>query len=356
MESQRGFGRVSRAWWAVTALAALGASPQEPWETARNSLPPVTVAPNVPLPPVQGQPIAPVPLPMPMPPRIDRAVVPASNPVPALQTTIPTRPVAPAPSLAPRPAPSLSPNVAPSPAPPASLVAPSLGAPPLVANAPELVAAPNTRVYVINGLDPFGWGGLSQMADRIRDSGYPDTRFGAWYQVLKFDREIRAMHRQDPGAQVVLIGYSLGVYRAKALAGRLTRDGIPVAMVGYIGGDYLRNTPSSLAGGTRVVNVTGDGYLLTGKNLLFNGTELTGADNVRMPGVRHFGLPKQEQTLNALVNGINSATGSGWSSPAVVAGSSGVPGRIAVGTEVIPPVASTPNPYTSASPYAAGRR
>ena len=58
----------------------------------------------------------------------------------------------------------------------------------------------NTYVYVINGVDPFGWGGLSQMTERIRDAGYPDTKFGGWYEVLRFDRQIRAMHRQDPGA------------------------------------------------------------------------------------------------------------------------------------------------------------
>jgi hypothetical protein len=141
------------------------------------------------------------------------------------------------------------------------------------------------------------------------------------------------------------------VYRARAIANRLTRDGIPVAMVGYIGGDYLRNTPSNMPGGTRVVNVTGDGYLLTGRNLFFNGTELSGADNVRMPGVRHFSLPKQEQTLSALVSGINSATGGGWTGPAVAGSASGVPAGIAVGSEVIP------QPTTASSPiYATGRR
>jgi hypothetical protein len=189
------------------------------------------------------------------------------------------------------------------------------------------------------------------MSDRIRDSGYPDTHYGGWYQVLQFDRQIRQAYRQDPNMQVVLIGYSLGVYRAKALANRLIRDGIPVAMVGYIGGDYLRNTPSSLPNGTRVVNVTGDGYLLTGRNLFFNGTELSGADNVRMPGIRHFGLPKQEQTYNALLNGINSSAGGGasWTSPAVAVGPSGVPGKIAVGSEVIPqpPTISTSSPIYS---------
>jgi len=265
-------------------------------------------------------------VPMPMPARIDRAVVPASNPVPA---TMPGRPAAPAPA----------PALAPAPA----------HVPPAILGAPAAAAVPNTRIYVLNGLDPFGWGGLSQMADRLRDSGFQDTRFGAWYQVLKFDREIRQAYRQDPSSQIVIIGYSLGVYRARALASRLTRDGIPVAMVGYIGGDYLRNSPSNMPGGTRVVNVTGDGYLLTGKNLFFNGTELSGADNVRMPGVRHFGLPKQEQTLNAMVNGIHSATGGGWVPPVVAGSSGGVPGGIAVGPEVMPqpPAASASSPISA---------
>ena len=181
--------------------------------------------------------------------------------------------------------------------------------PPTTTTYSQPLATGNTYVYVINGVDPFGWGGLSQMTERIRDAGYPDTKFGGWYEVLRFDRQIRAMHRQDPGAQFVIIGYSWGVYRAKALANRLNRDGIPIAMVGYIGGDYLRNTPESLQmGSSRVVNVMGDGYLLTGRNWFFNGTDLNGADNLRMPGVRHFGLPKQEQTVGALVSGINSAT------------------------------------------------
>jgi hypothetical protein len=335
MKSHRGAGRagVSKVWVAVVAVASLGAAPPESWETVRPLLPPVTVAPNLPPP-------AAVPLPMPMrpmPPRVDRAVMPAGKQTPGLPTTMPAQPAIPA------PLPAIPAPARPAPTQPAPLTDIST------------YAVPNTRVYVLNGLDPFGWGGLSQLADRIRDSGYPDTRFGRWYQSLRYDREIRQMHREDPSAQVVIIGYSLGVYRAKAMANRLTRDGIPVAMVGYIGGDYLRNVPSSTPGGVPVVNVTGNGYLLTGKNLFFNGTEITGADNVRMPGVNHFSLPKQEQTLNALVNGMNAATGrGGWSmpSPSGLAGSSsGVPAGIAVGPEVIP------QPSMSASsPISAGRR
>jgi hypothetical protein len=282
--------------WGVTGLAALGAAPPDEWRAAQPSLPPVAVAPGDPIMP--NRTVA--------TPRTDRALQPAANQAAPLPTTMPTRP-APSATAAP------------------ILTAPAMAAP-YIPHVPgkigsqaalgtpsstyyQTLPAGNTHVYVINGVDPLGWGGLSQMADRIRDSGYPDTKFGGWYEVLRFDRQIRQTHREDPSAQFVIIGYSWGVYRAKALANRLNRDGIPIAMVGYIGGDYLRNTPASLQmGQSRVVNVMGDGYLLTGRNWFFNGTDLAGADNIRMPGIRHFGLPKQDQTFNTLMSGLNAST------------------------------------------------
>lgn len=304
----------------VSALAGLGAGPSESWETVRASLPPVTIAPGVPSLPEKL--ITPN---LPQRPRAKaaRVIVPASNQVPA-------PPVVPSAVMPARTANAAPRTVA---APFISRVPGKIGSVaaigPTAASTPYTTTLPtSTRVYVINGVDPFGWAGLSQMTNRIRASGYPDTHYGSWYSVLKFDREIRAAHREDPGAQFVIIGYSFGVYRAKALANRLTRDGIPVAMVGYIGGDYLRNEPGSqMAGGPRVVNVMGDGYLLTGRNWFFNGTHLDGADNLRMPGVRHFGLPKQEQTVTALLNGMNAANGGTWSAPALSASSPVASGR-----------------------------
>lgn len=187
---------------------------------------------------------------------------------------------------------------------------PSIPKTPVVAGAitPGSVPAPAVRVYVLNGTDAFGFAGLRPMANRLRASGYPDTRFGGWYQSRKFEREIRRLNSQQPGTPVAIIGYSFGAYRAKAMANRLTRDGVPVVMVGYIGGDYLRNTPSAIPGGVRVVNVTGNGFLPTGRNLFFNGTDISGATNLRLPGVRHFDLPKRAETLDALLAGIAPAS------------------------------------------------
>ena len=116
---------------------------------------------------------------------------------------------------------------------------------PVAATTPSAVAMPtSTRVYVINGVDPFGWGGLA--AD---DRAHPRERLPG-HQVRRRGSRCSSSTARSapptariPSRQFVIIGYSFGVYRAKALANRLSRDGIPIAMVGYIGGDYLRNTP-----------------------------------------------------------------------------------------------------------------
>jgi hypothetical protein len=158
-----------------------------------------------------------------------------------------------------------------------------------------------TRVYILNGFDPLRAGGVGRLADRLRGSGYPDTRVGGWYRARAFEREIRAAHAADPTARFAIIGYSAGAYPTRAMANRLVRDGVPVAVVGYVGGDYLRNDARSrVPGAGRVVNVTGDGYLLTGRNLLFNGTDLPGAQNLRLSGTSHFGLPTHPDTFDTL--------------------------------------------------------
>ena len=52
------------------------------------------------------------------------------------------------------------------------------------------------------------------------------------------------------------------------------------------------------------MNVTGNGYLLTGRNLIWNGTDLTGATNARLEGVNHFGLPTHPRTLAMMLAGL----------------------------------------------------
>jgi hypothetical protein len=167
---------------------------------------------------------------------------------------------------------------------------------------------PHTRVYLVNGADPCGWAAMSKLADWIRWSGYPRTKYGEVYDMIPFEMEIRKLHREDPNARFVLIGFSAGTLAVRMSANRLVRDGIPVAMLGYIGGDYLGDTGYTRPMGVgRVVNVTGNGFLLTGRNLFWNGTTITGAANARLPA-SHFWLPTHPRTLAMMLAGLCEVT------------------------------------------------
>ena len=102
-----------------------------------------------------------------------------------------------------------------------------------------------------------------------------------------------------------MIGYSAGSYKARALANRLVQSGVPVGVVGYIGGDYLRDTAETrVPGAGLVVNITGDGFLLTGRNLMFNGTAVSGAWNVPLTGTAHYDLPVHPRTFATLYSAL----------------------------------------------------
>lgn len=178
-----------------------------------------------------------------------------------------------------------------------------------------------THVYLVNGADPFGWAGMTRLSDRVRRAGYPHTRYGEVYDIGGFEREIREVYAKDPTARFVLIGFSAGTLSVRGAANRLLRDGIPVAMIGYIGGDYLTDSESSRPAGVgRIVNVMGDGYPLTGRNLFWNGMPLTGASNARLDGVSHFSLPTHPRTIAMLLTGLSEVSTDHWpTAPAVSA-------------------------------------
>ncbi len=174
----------------------------------------------------------------------------------------------------------------------------------------------NTVILVVNGGDPLHLADADAFARQFRTEGYPHAQVAEWHQEHAIEQAVREVHRDEPGARIVLIGYSLGAYCVRDIANRLNRDGIPIVMVGYIGADYLADTTDSrLEGVARVVNVTGDGHVLTGKNLFFNGTEVTGARNVRLAGTRHFDLLNHPEAFGVMLQELQQLESRSLDSP-----------------------------------------
>jgi hypothetical protein len=164
------------------------------------------------------------------------------------------------------------------------------------------------RIYILDGLDPVGLAGVESLAERLRRAGFPRVEVDGWYSWWFVEREIRSTHAADPNARFAVIGYSTGSYAARMMVNRLTRAGIPVSVLGYVGGDFLSDSPRTrMPGVGQVVNVTGDGFLLTGRNLFYNGTDLTGARNVRLNGTWHYELPTHPTTFDTLFAALAAA-------------------------------------------------
>ena len=136
-----------------------------------------------------------------------------------------------------------------------------------VTRVPPPVAA-HTYVYIFDGVTRSGLPGCSGWQSNYGEPGsfIPEPAGGTAGTDSR--REIRAASAADPSARFALIGFSAGSYKARALANRLIHSGVPVAVVGYIGGDYLRDkSDTRVPAPGLVVNITGDGYLLTGAQL-----------------------------------------------------------------------------------------
>jgi hypothetical protein len=159
------------------------------------------------------------------------------------------------------------------------------------------------RVYVffVNGLDPLHRGKLDQTREYVERLGFARTYLGEMYDYRDFEDEIRRIHRKQPDARFVLVGFSFGANLVKVMAHSLESDGIDIDLLAYIGGDTLQNTSEYRpAKAHRILNVTGKGcpWLLGG--LVFDGVDIDGADNLRLEQAGHYEVPTDPKTLELL--------------------------------------------------------
>jgi len=162
-----------------------------------------------------------------------------------------------------------------------------------------------THVFVINGFDPCYLGNLNGLCRHVRHLGFQHVYLDPmWHSDQVADRIASAKHR-DPEARIVLVGFSAGSLDARDACNALYEKGVVVDLLVYIGGDRIFDVPKSCPdNAVQILNITGHGYLPTGGNLFFNGTELTGATNVRLPDW-HIQLPSRFTTMEMLLNGLH---------------------------------------------------
>jgi hypothetical protein len=183
-------------------------------------------------------------------------------------------------------------------------------------------------VFFIDGIDLTDYADLASVQSRLLGCGYPHVFVAKLYQGRRVRQEILAARAADPGARIVLIGYSAGTLVARNLVHELhEQDGIDVDVLIYLSGGFLGdNEQTRPPFVSRVVHIRTTGWPVPGRSV-------SGADNYRLMDVWHFGSPTHPITLGVLHEEID---------------------RMSRWATVVPstPATPTPAPYGQTSPVA----
>ncbi len=152
----------------------------------------------------------------------------------------------------------------------------------------------HVHVFFVHGMDPCDWANLEGVRDYVQALGYLKTHYGQLYHVWQFKDELLAVHRTDPEARFVLVGFSFGANMVREIAHAANDEHINIDLLIYLGGNTLENRPyDKPENALHIVNILATGCI-------WNGAELDGADNLNYADVWHFGSPAHPKTLAVL--------------------------------------------------------
>lgn len=166
---------------------------------------------------------------------------------------------------------------------------------------PSQCCKDRVHIFAVNGLNPLCLGNFNGLCSYCKDQGFENTYFGQLYTSHWFCSKAREIRARDPGAKIVLVGFSLGANYVQLMANSLRRDGVHVDLLVYLVGDTVKNNHRAFPDNVcRVLNVRAKGLVFTGGDLLFNGEDIDGARNVFL-NYRHILIPSRRETLEVLM-------------------------------------------------------
>lgn len=172
-------------------------------------------------------------------------------------------------------------------------------------------------IFFIRGIEPVDCTNLEGVREYVHSLGFYNTYYGTWLKTASFTAQVREIHKGDPNAHFVLIGFSAGANMVRNMAQAVKRDGICIDLLVYLGGNTLYNVPHDQPeNATHIVNVLARGFI-------WNGAQMDHAENVQLDGVWHFGSPSHPKTLEILTRQL--AEVAGKVPPSVITGSQTLP-------------------------------
>jgi hypothetical protein len=115
----------------------------------------------------------------------------------------------------------------------------------------------NVYVFLMSGFDPFDLDHVATCRSTLIAAGFNKVYNGQFYHEEFFAREMQRIAAEDPQAQFVVVGFSLGVETAASLAETVGKQGVPVALLGSVDPHWW-SSPSRSANVQQVVSYAGN--------------------------------------------------------------------------------------------------
>jgi hypothetical protein len=167
----------------------------------------------------------------------------------------------------------------------------------------------NVHVFLVNGMTllPHYHGSMTPIRERLPKLGFRHTEIATQYYRHSLEDKVRKVHRTNPEARIVLVGYSIGGSVVHSMARTLGEEQIPIELVVYIDPRTIANSLDDRAQNVkRVVCVNSVDPLLRGQ-------EVAGAEDVKtIDTAWHLDVAKEPRTFEILLRELEAvATGDG---------------------------------------------
>ena len=139
-------------------------------------------------------------------------------------------------------------------------------------------------VFLVNGLTPSGSSGRDGLQEKLALQGFTKVYHGQLYHAGWMGTEMRRIHREEPAARFVIVGYDLGGAGASRLAADGIADELPVDALILL--DPM-GKPGTVGCSVRTLLVcSGSGA-----------APVPHTESLSVPDAGHFTLPTHPQTV-----------------------------------------------------------
>lgn len=155
----------------------------------------------------------------------------------------------------------------------------------------EVAQCQKNKVYIffIHGCDPLDLSNFAGLREYVHSLGFIKTYFGNSYHAFHFQKELLKLHKEQPDAPVVLVGFGHGARMVRDLACSVRTDGILIDLAVYIdGGDSVGrplHKPCNVARAVNIVSCKKAEY------------DVKDADNHLLDDVSHHATATDKRTL-----------------------------------------------------------